>query len=286
VRERALEVLDEVEIGPDSPDPLLRGGFIYEMLIAHELQHDETMLQLLMMVAGYELPQEVRVERAKAIVGAPTSAGEGGQTIRIDAGEHEVGAAGGGFAYDNERPRHTVALAPFEIDRFPTTNGAYIAHIEETGAEPPLYWERDGEGGWLHTAMGHREPIEPVAPLIHVSWDEADAFARRAGRRLPTEFEWEAAHTTLIGDGGPPRGGLPGAGHGWEWTSSHLLPYPGFEAFPYREYSAVFFGDEHRVLRGGSWATSRETMRPSFRNWDLPQRRQIFAGFRCASDAG
>ncbi len=313
VRERSLEVLDEVEIGAGAGDPLLREGFVYEMLIAHELQHDETMLQLLMMVDGYELPDPsglvsehgAPLERADtqsaglispALVrsrGAPCS-----ESIYIDGGTYEIGAPATGFAYDNERPRHPVTLAPFEIDRTPVTNGAYAAYIEETGAEPPLYWERDGEGGWVHTAMGRREPIDPTQPVVHVSWHEADAFARWAGKRLPVEAEWEAA---FAGSGDPAGlaaarhdpAGLAGAtgaaapltGRVWEWTSSDFLAYPGFEAFPYREYSEVFFGDEHKVLRGGSWATAREVMRASFRNWDLPQRRQIFAGFRCARDA-
>ena len=153
------------------------------------------------------------------------------------------------------------------------TNGEYAAFVEETGAEPPLYWEREGEG-WVDTAMGRREPVDPAQPVIHVSWHEADAYARWAGKRLPTEHEWEAA-----------RPQLDGVGQVWEWTASDFLAYPGFEAFPYREYSEVFFGDEYKVLRGGSWATHRNLMRPSFRNWDLPQRRQIFCGFRCAKDA-
>jgi gamma-glutamyl hercynylcysteine S-oxide synthase len=264
VRDRTLAVLDEVDLDPDGDDPLLRDGFVYEMLLAHELQHNETMLQLLMMVDGYQLPSELAAS-------APPHETRG--TIEVGAGEYSIGAPGTGFAYDNERPRHEVELAGFEIDRAPVSNGAYIEFIEETGAEPPMYWERDGDT-WLHTAMGRRDPIDPATPVIHVSWEEADAFARGAGKRLSTEFEWEAAR---------PR--LDGIGHGWEWTVSHFLPYPGFRAFPYREYSEVFFGDEHRVLRGSSWATHPSVARPSFRNWDLPQRRQIFAGFRCAGDA-
>ena len=122
--------------------------------------------------------------------------------------------------------------------------------------------------------MGGRDPVDPAHPLLHISWHEADALARWAGRRLPTEHEWEAAQ---------PR--LDGVGQVWEWTASDFIAYPGFEAFPYPEYSQVFFGDEYKVLRGGSWATSRNVMRPSFRNWDLPQRRQIFAGVRLAGDA-
>jgi len=267
VRERTLEVLAEIEIGAGAEDPLLREGFVYEMLLAHELQHNETMLQLLMMVDGYEPPQGFfPAQRGFAI--------EGEGMLRIEGGEHEIGAPPTGFAYDNERPRHTVELASFELDRTPATNRAYMTYMEETGAEPPLYWERDGDGGWIHTAMGRRVPIDPASPLIHVSWHEADAFARWAGKRLPAEAEWEAAFA-----------GLPGIGQAWEWTSSDFLAYPGFRAFPYREYSEVFFGGEYKVLRGGAWATGREVMRPSFRNWDLPQRRQIFAGVRCARDA-
>jgi iron(II)-dependent oxidoreductase len=263
VRERTLDVLDEVDLAADAADPLLREGFVYEMLIAHELQHNETMLQLLMMVDGYEPPEASGVPR-------PHAPG----TIRIEGDSFEIGARPGGFAYDNERPRHTVELASFEIDRTPVDNGTYAAYVEETGAEPPLYWERDGEGGWVHTAMGRRVPIDAAQPVIHVSWHEADTFARWAGKRLPTEAEWEAAFV-----------GMPLVGRVWEWTSSDFLAYPGFEAFPYREYSEPFFGEGYKVLRGGAWATSPEVMRPSFRNWDLPQRRQIFAGLRCARDA-
>jgi iron(II)-dependent oxidoreductase len=279
VRERTLSVLEDMDIGPEVEDPLLRDGFVYEMLLAHELQHNETMLQMLQLVDGYELPPQIGAERASAVpFGRPGSernhaTGPGDGMVAIAAGEYEIGAPDPGFAYDNERLRHTVALDAFEIDRTPVANGTYISFMEETGAEPPLYWERAGEG-WVDTARGRREPIDPVHPVIHVSWEQADAFSRWAGKRLPTEFEWEAAQ---------PR--LDGVGHGWEWTTSDFVAYPGFQAFPYREYSEVFFGDGHKVLRGSSWATHLRVARSSFRNWDLPQRRQIFAGLRCARDA-
>jgi gamma-glutamyl hercynylcysteine S-oxide synthase len=266
VRERTFDVLDTVDISADAEDPLLRQGFAYEMLLAHELQHNETMLQLLQMVEGYESPL---VDVATAV----DATGVGPEMVAIDAGEYQIGAPARGFAYDNERPRHTVELAGFEIDRTPVTNGAYLQFMDETGAEPPLYWSRDGGGGWIDTARGRRAPIDPGRPAIHVSWNQADAFARWAGKRLPGETEWEAA-----------RPGLDGVGHAWEWTASDFIAYPGFSAFPYREYSEAFFGDEYRVLRGGSWATHPDVSRPSFRNWDLPQRNQIFSGLRCARD--
>ncbi|HET9678033.1 MAG TPA: SUMF1/EgtB/PvdO family nonheme iron enzyme [Solirubrobacterales bacterium] len=272
VRKRTLDVLEGVEIGPDAEDPLLRDGFVYEMLLAHELQHNETMLQLLQLVEGYELPPAIASERSSSrAAGASSSGGE--ELVAIEGGEYEVGAQARGFAYDNERPRHSVELCSFEIDRTPVGNGAYVSYMEATGAEPPLYWERGGDG-WVDTSHGGRSPIDPAAPVIHLSWHQADGFARWAGKRLPTEFEWEAA-----------RERLDGIGHGWEWTSSDFLAYPGFEAFPYREYSEVFFGDEYKVLRGSSWATHPRVARPTFRNWDLPQRNQIFAGLRCAGDA-
>ncbi len=265
VRARTLEVLDEVDISTDAENPLLREGFVYEMLLAHELQHNETMLQLLQLVDGYQLTD--------------TSGWWSGHAcpdmIRVEGGTYEIGAPDGGFAYDNERPRHVVELDAFEIDRTPVTNAAYIAYMEATGAKPPLYWEGDARSGWVSVARGRHEPVDSAQPVIHVSWEEAGAYARWAGKRLPTEHEWEAA-----------RPELEAVGQVWEWTSSDFLAYPGFEAFPYREYSEAFFGDEYKVLRGGSWATDRAVMRPSFRNWDLPRRRQIFSGFRCAKDAG
>ena len=282
VRERTLDVLEGVDIGPDVEDPLLRDGFVYEMLLAHELQHNETMLQLLQLVDGYEpgggaghlSPGQTPGQLARRFEYPPVrEMPRTPDAVVVEAGSYEVGAPDRGFAYDNERPRHRVELKAFEIDRTPVTNGAYVSYMEATGAEPPLYWERDGDG-WVDASRGRRVPIDLGAPVIHVSWEQADGFARWAGKRLPTEFEWEAACEQL-----------DGVGHGWEWTSSHFLAYPGFEAFPYREYSEVFFGDEYPVLRGGSWATDPLVARITFRNWDYPQRRQLFGGVRLAADA-
>jgi gamma-glutamyl hercynylcysteine S-oxide synthase len=271
VRARTLDVLEGVDVGPDNPDRLLREGFVYEMLIAHELQHQETMLQALQLLDVPYRPAEADPER---FLPAPVAAGGADpDALRFPAGTYEIGAPDRGFAYDNERPRHAVDLAAFEIDRTPVTNATYIEYMGETGAEPPMYWERDGDA-WVRTAMGVTVPVDPARPVVHVSHEEAEALARWAGRRLPSEFEWEAARPRLDGVGGA-----------WEWTSSDFLAYPGFEAFPYDEYSKVFFGDTYKVLRGASWATHPHVARPSFRNWDLPQRRQIFAGIRLANDS-
>ena len=256
VRERTLDVLEGVEIGADVEDPLLREGFVYEMLLAHELQHNETMLQLLQLVDGYELPPEIETERSSSRRRSRNRATGPGDGRRSRPASTRSAPRERGFAYDNERPRHAVELDAFEIDRTPVTNGAYIAFMEETGAEPPLYWERDGEAAGSTRARAAATPIDPAHPVIHVSWEQADAFARWAGKRLPTELEWEAARDRAS----------TGVGHGWEWTSSDFLAYPGFEAFPYREYSEVFFGDEYKVLRGGSWATHPRVARP-----ELPQ---------------
>jgi iron(II)-dependent oxidoreductase len=176
--------------------------------------------------------------------------------VEVAAGPFALGAGPDGFAYDNERPRHAVFVPAFAIARRPVTNAEWLAWAGADGST---------------AASGH-----PGAPVCHVSWHDADAFARAAGARLPTEAEWEKAHAA---------GALAGAGYVWEWTASPFGGYPGFRAHPYREYSEVFFGDGYRVLRGGSWATDPRVATPTFRNWDLPERRQIFAGVRLARNA-
>jgi gamma-glutamyl hercynylcysteine S-oxide synthase len=295
VRERTLEVLSEVDL-ESTDDPLIRHGFVYEMLLAHEHQHNETMLQLIQMVDGYEPVARDPEPRGEQAAGGP-------EMVRVDGGEVEIGAGPDGFAYDNERPRHVREVEPFRIDRTPVTNAAFAEFVSETGADPPMYWEPDGAGGWVRTTMGRAEPLDLREPAIHVSWHQADEFARWAGKRLPTEFEWEAAARGVdadranldqlafapspagaYADGGSDCGAVQMIGDVWEWTASDFRPYPGFTAFPYPEYSEVFFGDTYKVLRGGAWATRRNVIRPTFRNWDLAERSQIFAGLRCASD--
>ena len=292
VRERTLDVLDSINL--DADEPLLRDGFVYDLILAHEHQHNETMLQLLQMVESYE-----PVRRDPGPASEPVA--DGPEMVRVEGGEVEIGAGPEGFAYDNERPRHTVELAPFRIDRTPVTNAAFAEFVAETGAEPPMYWEPDGAGGWVRTTMGRTEEVDPALPVIHVDWHQADAFARWAGKRLPTEQEWEAAargadreRTNLdqLAFGCAPAGAYSDAaadcgavqmlGDVWEWTASDFEGYPGFEAFPYAEYSEVFFGPEHKVLRGaprrdphqlsqlGPAAALTDLLRPALRSgWPM-----------------
>src|SRR5262245_8378840 len=260
VRKRVLDVLERTELDPD--DRLRREGFVFGLVVQHEQQHVETMLQTLQLSG---LPHEG---------GGPAPVGSARELL-VEAGVFTMGTDAP-WAYDNERPAHVADVVSFRIDSAPVTNAQYAEFLAASGwEEPPLGWERDGDG-WACSRFGRTGPVSPDEPVQHVSWHEADAFARWAGRRLPTEAEWEKAASFGL---------LEGVGQVWEWTASDFSGYPGFVAFPYREYSEVFFGPEYKVLRGGSWATHPTVGRTSFRNWDFPVRRQIFAGIRCASDA-
>ncbi len=253
-------------------------GVLCEMVLRHELQHTETMRQT-MAIAGL-LPAAER-ERIGAPLD-PRAAGEG--WLELPAGRFAMGAGAEGFAYDNERPRHDVELPAFALARRPVSNASWMRFSEGGGYERREWWSREGWAWKEEHDITHHPAIaagHPEAPVCHVSWFEADAFARAHDARLPTEAEWERAATWTQQAGAE----LAGVGRVWEWTGSRFGGYPGFVAHPYREYSEVFFGEGYRVLRGASWATDPRVVSPTFRNWDLPQRRQIFAGVRLAREA-
>jgi iron(II)-dependent oxidoreductase len=309
VRRHALSILEGKQ--PDDSDPLLRDAYVYGLVLQHELQHQETMLQTLQL-SGVEYKRPPHDDRQ-----SPPQPDD----VLIPAGSFTLGTNEHLWAYDNEQPAHVVELPAFWLERQPVTNERFAEFVEDGGyrkrrswsaqgwqwlleerVEAPLYWQR-ARGGWERRRFGLWEPVPPAEPVQHISFYEAEAVAEWAGKRLPTEAEWEKAAqgADSDGDGNLGResfGPLPVAeratsragcdcmlGDVWEWTSSAFTGYPGFAAFPYAEYSEVFFGDEQRVLRGGSWATDPLVARVTFRNWDSPRRRQLFSGVRLAADA-
>lgn len=328
IRAAALENLRSADL--DAGDALVRAGFVFNMIIQHEYQHNETMLATLQLMGepGYRptLPPRRRGRRVDQ------------EMVFVEAGPFIMGTDDRAVAYDNERAAHEVFLPSFWIDAAPVSNRAYAAFVEDggyerpdlysdagrawlgsAGVQGPQFWERH-DGGWWVDRFGHLLPLNPLEPVQHVCYYEAEAFARWRGKRLPTEAEWEKAaswdpeqqvkrcypwgdeppspeHANLdqltfgpmevsaYPEGRSAYGCHQMIGDVWEWVASDFHGYPGFEAWPYREYSEVFFGDEYKMLRGGSWATRPGVIRNTFRNWDYPIRRQIFSGFRCARDA-
>ena len=329
IRNEALERLEKIEF--DDTNPLLRDGYVYNMVLQHEYQHAETILQTLQLKQGepYHAPRQLSfaatAEVSSAMVDFPES-------------DLMLGTNDSAFAYDNERPMHSIHLAAFRIDRTAVTNGAYLEFMGDGGYERAEFWSPKGsewlketnvknpkywtfiDGSWHQRVMDVDRVVDPFRPVCHVCYYEAEAFAAWAGKRLPTETEWEAAASwnpetgsaqifpwgdsapttdkanvdqlafdtspvTTFSTSASPIGCLAMIGDVWEWTSSDFHGYPGFTPFPYPEYSQVFFGPEYKVLRGGSWATRSGVIRNTFRNWDYPIRRQIFSGFRCAQDA-
>ncbi len=327
VRDKALDSLDalpdERDDGPGDP------AFVFGLVISHENQHDETMLQALNLRTGPPLLGP----------GSPLPTGRSGMagtSVLVPGGPFVLGvdAAGEPHSLDNERPAHIVDVPSFRIGRVPVTNGEWRhfiddggyderrwwsdrgwAYRQEAGLRAPQFWNLDG----TRSRFGHVEGIPGDEPVQHVTFFEAEAYAAWAGARLPTEVEWEKACVwdpragtrrrfpwgasepteylaNLGGDAlrPAPVGAYPAGasaygaeqmlGDVWEWTTSPLRPWPDFTPMVYERYSQPFFDGDYKVLRGGSWAVAPNILRPSFRNWDHPIRRQIFSGVRLAWD--
>lgn len=300
-------------------DALVRLG------INHEQQHQELLLtDILHAFSCNPLRPAYRSTPLPAATpqGAPRQAPAG--WVSYPGGLREIGHAGRGFAFDNESPRHTVFVRPFRLASRPVSNAEWLAFIGEDGyrrpelwlsdgwaavqAEgwrTPLYWHPDEAGGWRTMTLRGPQALDPEAPVCHVSFYEADAFARWAGKRLPAEGEWEFAAAGVPVSGnlldvkapelGPlqPRPAAPADAGGprqlfgdvWEWTQSAYAPYPGFRpaAGAVGEYNGKFMCNQ-MVLRGGSCATPGGHVRATYRNFFYPHQRWQFSGLRLAED--
>jgi ergothioneine biosynthesis protein EgtB len=259
---------------------------LVELGLQHEQQHQELILTDVKHLLSLN-PLEPAYRD-----GAPQAAAPAPLAWRAHAGgEAWIGHDGAGFAFDNELPRHRVWLEPFELASRPATNAEFLAFVEDGGYrrpelwlsegwataraqgwEAPLYW-RKRDDAWMEFTLHGAQPLDPHAPATHLSHFEADAFARWAGARLPTEFEWEHA--------------APDAGAVWEWTSSSYGPYPGYRPAPgaVGEYNGKFMSNQY-VLRGGSCATPAAHARRTYRNFFPSAARWQFSGVRLARDPG
>ncbi|MGH3873981.1 MAG: ergothioneine biosynthesis protein EgtB [Pseudonocardiaceae bacterium] len=324
------KVLDALEHTPLEGRRLVAHGFAFGMIVQHEQQHDETMLATHQLRAGPAV-LHAPAPAPQRVTGLPAE-------VLIPAGEFTMGTSTEPWALDNERPAHRACTGAYWLDTTPVTNSSYQQFVADGGYHEPRWWSERGwahrcaadlaapqfwyldSGAWWRTRFGATEPVPPDEPVMHVSFFEAQAYAAWAGKRLPTEGEWEKAarfdpatgrsrrfpwgdddptpvhanlgqrHLQPAAAGSYPAGASPLGvyqliGDVWEWTSSGFAGYPGFVPFPYREYSEVFLGGDYRMLRGGSFGTDAAACRGTFRNWDHPVRRQIFTGFRCARNA-
>lgn len=272
VRQQTIKALYITE--PDRHESL------WHWLLQHESQHAET---IAIVLALHQLKSTANQPKA--------SLNDKEKVCFSYACDKMLAVAAGGFiqgydhpsALDNERPAQAVWLDSYQIDRTPVTFKQYRQFIAAGGYEEARWWTAEGWAWKLRAKVGAplysgyvdgaHEQVSENQAVYGVSWYEADAYARFVGKRLPTESEWERA-AQLTGE--------TMIGNVWEWTDTWFEAYPGFQPFPYAGYSQHYFDQAHRVLRGGSFATPRWALRKSFRNWYHPQRREMFAGFRCA----
>jgi ergothioneine biosynthesis protein EgtB len=283
-----------------------RGLELVELGCHHEQQHQELLLMDIKHLFAQNRFEPSYVERP--IEADPTPDPLSWRSV--DGGLYEVGHDGNGFAFDNEGPRHTVYLEPYQIAERAVTNADWLGFVADRGYhrpdlwlsdgwaraqaegwESPLYWRDEGDG-WTTFTLSGRRPVRGAEPVCHVSFYEADAFARWAGARLPTEQEWEVAATAIDDRRGQlldPARCHPGVasdamvGDVWEWTASAYLPYPGFRpaSGAVGEYNGKFMCDQH-VLRGASAVTPVGHERVTYRNFFPAYARWAFSGLRLA----
>ncbi len=287
---------------------------LVELGLQHEQQHQE----LLLMDVKHLLAQNPLAPAYDALPLPPRRAAPALDWLGYEGGLVDVGADDTGFTFDNERPRHRCFLAPYALASRPVTNAEFAAFIADGGYRQPLLWLADGwttlqHEGWSHPAywlpredsahdeftLGGRRPLDPDAPVCHLSYYEADAYARWAGARLPTEQEWEHAaaplplggnfveHRLLQPAAATSEGLVQMFGDVWEWTASPYVPYPGFRplAGAVGEYNGKFMANQ-LVLRGGCCVSPRDHLRASYRNFFYPHQRWPFTGLRLARDGG
>ncbi len=331
--ERAIEQLNARPLDPDST-------YFHRLVLFHEDMHDEAFTYTRQTLA-YPAPHWRGSTTVSSVDAAPPASRHEPLATAIDipGGEFVVGAQPGeAFVFDNEKWGHRIELRPFRISRAAVTDGEFAAFVDDGGyerrelwdpdgwawresaqARHPVYWRRDA-GGWRRRVFDRWQPLVTDHAALHLNWYEASAYCRWAGKRLPTEAEWEAASASARASTGsldatkrpkpwgtepttPEHANLDGRhlgvvaaaalplgdsafgcrqmwGNVWEWTASVFAPYPGFVADPYKEYSEPWFDGRHMVLRGGCWATQSRLLRNTWRNFYTRDRRDVFAGFR------